>query len=331
MVMVLMVLAGGLLPLGCGKNLKNPTSPTVPSGSSGTPSFSFGTFFGENGTDPLQGPWGIGVSGATLWVVNNNAIEIQGVGNLQAWTTSGTNTLTITGYNGSFTGGGFNYPGSLGIGPDNFVYVGDGTNSSTKNTAQVVEFTPNGSYVTVFGNTELSNQSVSDGIGGLAIGQVFAYLGDATGKIFRYSVTGSGQTKTFTYLSSFGINGPGTLGSIIDGLCLDGSGNVYAGDANNNRVVRYDPAGNFQSAVTFLNQGYPLDVAVDSLGNIYATVIPNSQPAEIQVFSPSGAPITQFGSSILAAPRGITLDAAGNLFVADISFVNSEIYMFQKK
>ncbi len=189
------------------------------------------------------------------------------------------------------------------------------------NNYQAVEFTPTGGYVTVFGSAQLG----TDSPGGVAAGAANAYLGDNSGKIFRYSITGSGQAKTFTYASTFGTTGTGALGAVLDGISLDKGGNVYASDFLNGRVVKYDPSGNYLSAVTLLNSGTPSDVTVDPAGYLYVT---DNSNLEVQMFSPAGAAVTQWGSSFMGNPSGITLDKAGNLYVADAAA--DEVYLFQK-
>lgn len=253
----------------------------------------------------MNGPTGVGIVGATLWVANNTGK------NLQAWTVSGSMVATLNSYGTTL----FGYTGPLGTGPDSSVYVGDTTND------QIVEFTPTGAYVTVFGNAELG----ADYPGGVAVGSGDAYLADAAGKIFHYSISGSGNSKSFTYQAVFGNSGAGTLGGVVEGICLDVAGNLYVSDFLNNRLVKFGPGGNYLSAVTLLSSGTPAGVAVDPAGYIYVT---DNTNLEVQQFNPSGGPVTQWGSSYMVNPAGLALDSSGSLYVADHGA--NQVYVYKK-
>jgi uncharacterized protein (TIGR03437 family) len=97
------------------------------------------------------------------------------------------------------------------------------------------------------------------------------------------------QINTVAGSDSVGDNGPAGLASLVDaeGVCADAAGNIYVADAGNNRVRR-----------------------IDVFGNI-TTVAGNGAAG----FSGDGGPATQ---AQLQQPYGITVDTAGNLYIADL-------------
>ncbi len=298
-----------LIQSGCGSNNSTPSSPAT--GPTPAPSFNyaFNLFFGTSGPSTMRGPVAIRRSGAILWVVNY-------FGNsLQAWTTGGSLSKAVTSYNSIA----FNTPTGVGVGPDGYVYVTDGGSS------QVVEFNPTGQYVTVFGNAQLG----ADFPVGVAVNSSYAFLLDYTAnQVIRYTVGGSGNSKTFTGPITFGTTATsGASGALQSpqNLTVDSQGTVYVTDNVRLAVMKYDPSGVFQGSVTAGLAG-PIDVQLDGAGYYY---IADSGNHNIQVLSPSGAAVTHFGDTQLAVPYGVSLDAAGNAYVLDYS--NNQVVVFQKQ
>jgi sugar lactone lactonase YvrE len=134
-------------------------------------------------------------------------------------------------------------------------------------------------------------------------------------------------------------DGQGTAAGFFSpyALAVDGSGNVYVADSQNNRVRKISPTGNVTTLAGSGNETFadglgtaasfndPTGVAVDGSGNVY---VADSRNHRIRKITPSGNVTTLAGGVIgysdgqgIAAsfnrPWGITVDASGNVYVAD--------------
>jgi sugar lactone lactonase YvrE len=160
--------------------------------------------------------------------------------------------------------------------------------------------------------------------------------------IWKYDASGN-------FVARFGSNGTGpNQFKGPRGMALDASDNIYIADANNNRIQKMDSAGVFQGwygmdtgavagwhaagsadlpqsgAGAANGQFYePSDVAIDSTGNVLVIDTLNSR---VQKLANDGTFAWTKGANgtgdVAAAPefdepRGIHVDAAGKLYVAD--------------
>ncbi|HET6352002.1 MAG TPA: cell wall-binding repeat-containing protein [Coriobacteriia bacterium] len=128
------------------------------------------------------------------------------------------------------------------------------------------------------------------------------------------------------FVRTWGTNGTGN-GQFrgAHNVTVDGGGNVYACDLDNNRIQKFDSAGNFVlsfggsgSASGLLNN--PRGVSCDSAGNVYVADMGNNR---IQKFTSAGAFVMAFGTSgttsaRLSQPHSIAFDSAGNIYVSDM-------------
>ena len=169
------------------------------------------------------------------------------------------------------------------------------------------------------------------------------------------TVVGSGSCTLGTPGNAFGFGGdggPATAAQIAcpSGVAVDPSGNLYVSDSRNNRIRRVSTAGIIttvagsgpaNSGGSFSGDGGPAtaamlwgptSVAIDALGNLYISDTGNNRVRKV---SPSGIITTVAGSGTINAsagfsgdggpattaqlsfPFGVTVDASGNLLIAD--------------
>ena len=168
------------------------------------------------------------------------------------------------------------------------------------------------------------------------------------GRIRRVdAATGVITTVAGTGASGFsGDGGPATSASLSvpTGGAVDASGNLFIADTGNGRIRRVDAATGVITTVAgtgthgFSGAGgpattarlrFPKRVAVDASGNLFIADTSNSRIRRVEAakgvittvagsgthgFSGDGGPAT---SASLARPRGVAVDASGNLYIAD--------------
>jgi len=178
------------------------------------------------------------------------------------------------------------------------------------------------------------------GIGADAGGNV--YVADAKNFIIR-KITPAGEVSTFAgapfQLGSTDGAGSAARFFLPYGLAVDSAGNVYVADQGNHLIRKITPAGVVSTlAGTALTPGFtdgtgaaarfnsPFGLAVDSGGNLF---VADSGNNAIRRITPGGTVTTVAGSATAGAsdgagnvarfkePRGVAVDAGGNLYVAD--------------
>ncbi len=146
-------------------------------------------------------------------------------------------------------------------------------------------------------------------------------------QVYRISTTG-----TLTILVGIGIPGSsGDGGPAIsaqlsgpEGVAYDTAGNLFIADRGNGRIRKVTPAGEIS---TFATVAGATNLRFDATGNLYVSqtghtisrVLPNGTSSVIAGngtagFSGDGGQAT---AAMLFSPRGVRVDAAGNLFIAD--------------
>ena len=149
------------------------------------------------------------------------------------------------------------------------------------------------------------------------------------------TVAGSSAVAEGVQASEAGLSLPG-------GIAVDAVGNLFAADTSNHRIRRVDVAGVIRTVAgsgeagsdweggpaTEIRLLFPKWVAADSAGNVYLTdtqhhrvrkidaagIITTVAGMGVKGIAGDGGPATEAG---LWNPRGMALDAAGNLFVAE--------------
>jgi large repetitive protein len=95
----------------------------------------------------------------------------------------------------------------------------------------------------------------------------------------------------------------------LSGVAVDGSGNVYVADYNNNAVKEMPPGCASSSCVTTLGEGFnnPQDVALDGSGNVYIADFGNSLVKEMPPGCASLNCVTTLGGAF-NRPYGVAAD-----------------------
>ncbi|HEX7288567.1 MAG TPA: hypothetical protein VF532_20450 [Candidatus Angelobacter sp.] len=176
------------------------------------------------------------------------------------------------------------------------------------------------------------------------------YIADAFNVRIRKVDALSGIITTVAGNGVVGFSGDGGLATdaalnFPNGVKLDGKGNIYFGDSQNNRVRRVDGVTGIITTVAgngiagFAGDGglaidatlnFPSDVRVDVSGNLYFADFLNNRIRKVDttgtittvagngstLFVGDGGPATDAG---IHGPLAITTDAAGNLYIGAIS------------
>lgn len=237
--------------------------------------------------------------------------------------------------NATGTAASFNYPSGIAVDSSGNVYVGDQSNNMVR------EISPGGAVTTLAGPTTPGFPGVG-GTVGVAVdssGNVYAAAGNMIIKIAP-----GGAPTTLAGSGAYGsTNATGTGASFYNprGIAVDGSGNVYVADYDNNMIREITPTGVVSTLAGSTTYGSangtgtaasfnaPAGVAVDASGNVYVADTYNDM---IRKIAPGGSVTTLAGSpgvigstnatgsaASFAEPYGVAVDNAGNVYVADSS------------
>jgi sugar lactone lactonase YvrE len=185
---------------------------------------------------------------------------------------------------------------------------------------------------------DLPDAVVADGVGG------FYVSSSSQNRVYR--VSANGVLTLWAGVGTAGYSGDGgpATGAQLSGpggVALDAAGNLFIADSGNFSIRKVTPAGIISTVAGNGSSGFsgdggpataaqlrPLGVAVDTAGNLFIADTGNSRvrkvtPAGIistvagtgiSGFSGDGGPAT---AAQLVSPGGMSVDAAGNLFIAD--------------
>jgi gliding motility-associated-like protein len=258
-------------------------------------------------------------------------------------------TFAGSGSAGSFNSKGinasFDHPASVAVDAAGNVYVADYNNNMIR------KITPAGDVSTLAGSVV---QGSADGAGanagfyhpsGIALdASGNLYVADKGNNLIR-KITAAGVVSTIAGSGAVGANNAqGRLATFNapKNLAIDASGNIYVTDSGNNLIRIISPAGQVNtyagngSNVSADGQGTqagfngPSGIVVDGAGNIFVSEFGGNL---IRMIVPSGLVSTLAGTgnrgsingtgtaASFSGPNGLTIDANGNLYIAD-SFSN---------
>ncbi|MEO6520736.1 MAG: NHL repeat-containing protein [Mucilaginibacter sp.] len=171
-------------------------------------------------------------------------------------------------------------------------------------------------------------------------------LGTGYGSVIKFKTNSATYAVTATVSTLAGnvntgsVNGTGAGSSFYSpqGVCADATGNIYVADSYNNVIRKITAAGVTTTFAGNGNVGYldgssasaefyaPSAVAIDASGNLYVADMGNNM---IRKISSSGVVSTLAGrgnagysdgtgtAAVFKSPIALTVDASGNVFVAD--------------
>ncbi len=114
------------------------------------------------------------------------------------------------------------------------------------------------------------------------------------------------------------LGGQGGVFTGVNGVAVDGAGNVYAATADDQVVTEMPPNCANSGCVKQLGVGwnYPVGVAVDGAGNVYVADSHANTVAEMPPNCFSSACVTSLGGGF-DSPTDVAVDGSGNVYVAN--------------
>jgi uncharacterized protein (TIGR03437 family) len=202
-------------------------------------------------------------------------------------TIAGDNTGGYTGDTGAATAAELEFPTSVAVDSSGNVYIADSGNN-------VIREVSGGIINTVIGT--VPNQQLNDPVSILLDGLGNLYIVEQSGyKISKFNFAASTLTLVAGngYIGYTGDNGPAVDAALDEpsGLALDANGYLYFCDADNSVVRKISPSGIITT------------IAGTTIGG---RITPG--------YYGDGGPAT---SALLNFPRGIAVDAKGNVYIAD--------------
>ncbi len=276
-------------------------------------------------------------------------------------TVVGNGTFGFGGDNGQAINASLAFPGSVILDGAGNILISDTVNGRVRivNNAGIIN-TIAGSDVTIGDNGSAIKASLNNPYSIVLDSNGSMFIADANNNRIRKIDGATGIISTIAGSGLLGFNGDGGPAKAARlstplGVALDSNGNVIISDSFNNRVRLVDSSGNIKTiagngTLTFSGDGGPAinaglnligisfgiggGVATDSSGNIYVADSNNNRIRKIDSngiittvaggsgsgFSGDNGPATKAG---LFMPFSISLDEAGNLFIADT--LNSRI------
>ena len=244
---------------------------------------------------------------------------------------------------GTGTAASFRYPTGVAVDASGNIFVADSSNHLIRKitTAGVVStFAGSGTVGSGDGTGTAASFRYPNGLAIAASGDIF--VADKDNHLIR-KITAAGVVSTFAGSGAEGSDdGTGTAARFISpsGVAVDASCNIFVADLGNHKIRKITATG---VVSTFAGSGaagradgtgtassfrYPNGVAVDASGNIFVADSNNhlirkiTAVGVVSTFAGSGSMGSVDGTGTAASfsyPYGVTVDASGNIFVADFN------------
>jgi sugar lactone lactonase YvrE len=263
-------------------------------------------------------------------------------------TIAGNGTFFYLGDGGAPASAGLNAPGGVAVDASGNVYISDTSNNRVRKVA-------GGTIATLAGNGTLGYSGDGAAAIGAQLDNPHGVAVDSSGDVYvadqdndriRMIVPG-GTITTVAGNGAYGYTGDGAAAISAafrdpSGVAVDAAGNIYVADTYNSVVRKFTVGGNistFAGTGTYGYSGdggpaisaqlsYPQAVAVDSAGNVYIVDQGNERIRKVTTNGNistvagngsccgfgDGGPAT---AAALYSPAGVSVDAQGNLFIAD--------------
>ncbi len=230
--------------------------------------------------------------------------------------------------NGTALSAQFNYPRGVAVDASGNIYVADAGNNLIR------KISPQGIVSTVAGD---STAGFRDGpVASAKFNFPFELVVDPSGNIY-VTDGGNHRVRKITSAGEVMTIGEATLG-VPEGIAIDASLNLYIADAAGHKIIKMTPAGGTSTLAGTGAPGFvngpgniaqffnPEGIAVDKVGNIYVGDLSNNA---IRKITPAGLVSTLAGGargfsdgaatgSKFYEPSGVTVNALGHIFVADV-------------
>ncbi len=241
-------------------------------------------------------------------------------------------------------------PTRVAVDASNNVYFGESSNNRVRmvNSLGIISTVAGNGIAGYSGDGGLATLAQIKNPQGVAIdGSGNIYIAEPQNHRIR-KVNSAGIISTYAGTGSSGFSGDGGTAALAQinspyGIAVDASGNLYIGDAGNHRVRMVNTSGIISTfagngvlgfngdggAATLAQLKGPSGIAIDAFGNVY---IADEGNHRIRKVNSSGIISTVAGTTVsgysgdggmaiqakLNYPEGVAVDAAGNLYIADL-------------